>query len=353
MALAQSSAETVSFGIDDPIVPVQIWNGGTVNRFQLDGALTIGGVPVAGAVLKANQYTLPQPTGDDGSFSVRRDQTVVDRTLLTIADLSEATADGKPLTNAQKSALSAAEFAIETAFTIALTGNLTLTKGQKNAVIEGVALFGDGSTPIPPVALWGYTLSGTIVDTNGKPLPHVYASVSDDEGETWAVSNETGDDGRYQLRFFPQGDAATFTVRVAYGNEVAASESEITFASEASTELDLVLDESMGMVMGTGANGAFEQTTVPGAEYVGYLVGLAVGETPVESTITWPDDTGAFSVTIPSVDFTEPASFFQERVRFFSKHENVPGSDVEPEIVPKTLDARTPRMIPPQLTPKS
>jgi hypothetical protein len=352
MALAQASVEAVSFGIEDPIVPVQLWSGGTVNRFQIDGKLTMDGDPVSGAVLKANQYTLPAPTGPDGGFSVRRDQTVVDRTLLTVSDLSGATINGKPLTTDQMTVLKAAEFAIETAFPIALTGNLTLTRGQRNAVIEGIALFADGSTPIPPVALWGYTLSGTIFDTDGNPLPHVYASVSDDEGETWAVSNETGDDGKYQLRFFPQGDGATFTVRIAYGGDVAASEEEVTFASESSTEMDLVLDESMAMVMGTGTNGAFEQTTVPGAEYVGYLVGLAIGDTPVPSTITWPDEQGTFTVTIPSVDFTEPASFFQERVRFFSKHENLPGSDVEAEIVPEKLDIRTPRMIPPVLTPK-
>lgn len=341
----------VSFGIADPIIPIQLWNGGTVNRFQIDGTLTLDGAAVAGAILTANQYTLPAPTAVDGGFSVRRDQTVVDRTLLRVTDLSQATIAGSAPTADQASQLMAAEFAIETAFTITLDGEPVLSKG-KNATITGTARFGDNTTPIPPVALWGYTLSGVITDSSGKPLPNVYASVSDDEGETWALSNETGEDGAYQLRFFPQGSAAQFTVRIAYGGEVAASEEEVTFAPETSSQLDLVLDEGMNMVMGAGANGAFEPEEVAGAEYVGYLVGLAIGDAPVPSIITWPDENGAFTVSLTGADLSEPAFFFQERIRFFSTTENVPGADVEPHLVPAKLDPRTPRLIPPQIGPQ-
>jgi hypothetical protein len=347
MARFQQTAGEVDFGIADPVVPVKMWEGGSANKFQLDGRLTLGGQPVAGAVLKANQYTLPAPTDADGAFSIRRDQSVVDRTTLSISDVSQATVGGTPLSDADAVTLTAATFAIETAFTITLDGAPSLTKGQKNVEIGGTVLFSDGTTPIPPVALWGYTLSGTVYDANQKPLAGVYASIRDEEGETWALSNETGNDGAYQLRFFPDSAESDYIVRIAYGEQSAENDEGLTLEAGTSSKLDLVLHTDMAMVMGTGPNGAFAPEAIPGAEYVGYLVGLAVNDAPITATFTWPDENGHFSVVIPEVNFDGEAAFFQERIRFFSDVENIPGSDVPADLIPAQLDARTPRNIPP------
>ena len=194
---------------------------------------------------------------------------------------------------------------------------------------------------------WGYALSGTITDTNGKPLAGVYASVRDDEGETWALSNETGEDGVYQLRFFPDAAESGFTARIAYGAKSADSEAELSFQPETSSQLALVLDTANNVVIGTGPNGAFKPEAMPGAEYVGYLVGLAVDDAPIDAMITWPDEMGRVTITIPEVNFNGEASFFQERVRFFAHTENVPGSDVPAELIPAKLDARCARIVPP------
>lgn len=350
MALFKQTAGEVDFGIADPVVPVKLWEGGSANKFQLDGRLTLGGQPVAGAVLKANQYTLPAPTGDDGAFSIRRDQSVVDRTTLSIADVSQATIGGSPLSDTDAAALTSAGFAIETAFPITLDGTPSLAKGQTNVEIGGTVFFSDGTTPIPPVALWGYTLSGTVFDAAGKPLAGVYASIRDEEGETWALSNQTGDDGVYTLRFFPNSAESDYIVRIAYGDQSAENDGGLTLEPGTSSKLDLVLQTDMAMVMGTGASGAFAPESVPGAEYVGYLVGLAVDDAPIDATFTWPDENGRFSVVIPEVNFDGEAAFFQERIRFFSDTENIPGSDVPAELIPAELDARTPRNIPPILS---
>src|SRR5690349_15974258 len=108
MVRAQTGASPVDFGISDPIVPVAIWNGGTVNRFQVDGVLTLNGTPVVGATIRANDYTLPQPTSANGGFTVRRDQTVVDQTVLKVAGMDGATISGKLVSDTDRAALETA-----------------------------------------------------------------------------------------------------------------------------------------------------------------------------------------------------------------------------------------------------
>ncbi len=346
-----NAAAGVDFGIADPVVPIQVWDGTTVNRFQIDGALSLGGKPVAGAKLKANQFTLPAVTGADGKFSVRRDQTVLDQTVLTVKDASKATVGGAAATNAEIDALAAASFSIETAFTVKLDqGKPALKPGAKNVTLTGTVTFANG-TPIPGIVLWGYTLSGKIVDAKGAPVAGVYASVSDDEGQTWSLSNQTETDGAYELRYFPVPGGADFTVRIAFGGSIAKSARGVSFAPGTSSTLDLVLDASAVTVVGTGAAGAFEVKEKTGAEYIGYLVGISDGENVIPATLSWPEANGKFTIIIPDVTFTGSIGFFQKRVRFFSETVAAPGADVAANVVPKTLDPGTPRGIPPLLSP--
>lgn len=344
----QASSSAVEFGIVDPIFPVTTWQGGSTNRKQVDGRLSLDGQPVADAQLTANEYVLPSLTGADGAYSVRRDQTIIDRTILRVTDASRATVGGMPITSAQAAQLTAASFAIESAFTVKLDEAPTLRRGATNVTIAGTASFADG-TPIPPVARWGYTLSGTVRDASGDPLSHVFVSVSDDEGETWALSNQTGADGRYQLRFYPVTGGADFTIRIAYGDDVATSDDQVTFQPETSSQVDLVLQKDHGMVMGTGDGGKFMVKAVPGAEYVGYLVGIAVDAKPLPATLTWPDAQGHFTAEIASLDTAGSAGFFQIRARFVSTQKNTPGGEIPTELIPASLGARTPRNIAPLL----
>ncbi len=341
-SLRQTSGE-VDFGLDQPLIPVTLWDRGGDNQFTINGRLTLDGNPVGGARVGLDAYTLPTPTMDDGSFTLRGDRTVLSRLRLHVADASDATVSGSA---AGGDALSATETVIETAFPIVLDSNASVAAG---ATVTGKVTFADGAAPAPQVVLWGYQLTGTVMDESGAPISGAHVSVSDDEGETWAVSGQTVDDGVYSLRFYPQADTEV-SVRVSIGSDLLESAAPVGFAAATSAHLDVVAMMSDGMVAGTGPDGAFDVEPIPGAEYVGYLVGIAVDDVPVAGVTTWPDASGAFSVTLPDPLPTGDLSFFQARLRFLTVERVVPGEPVADGIIPATLDAFAPRNLPPALT---
>jgi len=341
-SLRQTSGE-VDFGLDQPLIPVTIWDRGGDNQFTINGRLTLDGDPVGGARVGLDAYTLPTPTTDDGTFTLRGDRTVLSRLRLHVADASGATAGGMA---ADGDALSATETVIETAFPIVLDSNTPVAAG---ATVTGKVTFADGAAPAPQVVLWGYQLTGTVTDASGTPVSGAHVSVSDDEGETWAVSGQTVDDGVYSLRFYPLEDGE-ISVRISLGSDLLSSAAPIGFAANTSAHLDLVAMTSDGMVMGTGPDGAFAVEPIPGAEYVGYLVGIAVDDVPVTGVTTWPNANGAFSVTLPDPLPAGDLSFFQARLRFLTAERVVSGEPVADGIIPDTLDAFAPRNLPPALT---
>ena len=341
-SLRQASGE-VDFGLDQPLIPVTLWDRGGDNQFTVTGRLTLDGEPVAGARVGLDAYTLPTPTGDDGAFTLRGDRTVLSRLRLHVANVSDATVGGMA---AAGDALSAGETVIETAFPIVLDSSAPVTAGS---TVSGRVTFADGASPAPQVVLWGYQLTGTVLDEQGVPVPGAHVSVSDDEGETWAVSGQTVDDGVYSLRFYPQADAE-ISVRISLGSDLLTSAAPVAFAANTSAHLDLVAMTSDGMVMGTGSEGAFAVEDIPGAEYVGYLVGIAVDDVPVVGVTTWPDANGAFSVTLPDPLPAGDLTFFQARVRFLTAEKVAAGEPVADGIIPETLDASAPRNLPPVLT---
>ncbi len=343
--LLGQSAGQVDFGLDQALIPVMLWDREGANQFRITGTLAVGGRPVGGARIGLNTYTLPTPTADDGTFTLQGDRTILSRLRLHVVDTSAAMVDGQPIAAADGEALAGAETVIETAFPITLDTGQTVAPG---ASLSGRITFADSAIPAPQVVLWGYELQGVIQDGTGAPIPQAYVSISDDEGETWAVSGATADDGRYTLRFFP-GAGGKYSVRVSSGANFYESMTSVPFAAGSSAKLDVVADATQGMVVGTGAGGAFEVTDVAGAEYVGYLVGVAIGDVPVDAGLTWPDAQGAFTVTLPNQIPNGKLGFFQMRLRFFTEADVAPGSPIPAGVIPTTLDDLAPRDLPPAL----
>lgn len=347
--IQQAAPGDVSFGLATSIVPVALWDRAGANRIRIPGTLTLGGKPVAGAALVANAYTLPTPTDDAGKFTLSQDQTQPDRTVLRIKVLSGATVGGQKPSDADRAALQAAQAAVDVAFVISLSGSPTLKTVQAGQLLTGHLTFADKKTPVPVVQQSSYHLTGTVTDPQGKPLSGIYVSISDDEGETWSVSDATGDDGVYTLRFFPDGRTQYF-IRAAVGANLYQSDQALAFGANSSARVDVVVDTKKAQLRGTNADGSFKTTSEPGAEWIGYLAGLAQGDVPVPATVTWPDEHGAFTISGAKPSTSAPVTFFQLRLRFFTAASVKPGGMVAAGIIPDKLDARTPMDLPPTLT---
>lgn len=338
----------VSFGFNDTRIPVEVWTQSGGNRFALQGNLTYNGQPVAGARLRTNIYKLPGATGDDGSFELKGDKTILQRQVLTADDLSAATIGGAPLDTAATSALHDASVVVESIFELSVEPT-SVTANTADAKLSGTMTFKDGSLPVPQVQLWGYVLSGIVMDANGRPLADANVSIRDDEGETWSLSTLTDETGEYMLRFYPLG--GDFQVRVSQAAATFESDVLVTFNSETSAQMDIVVHNDMDMAMGTGTNGAWEITDVPGAEYVGFLASVAEGDKPLQNAVTTlPDDSGTFTVTLPALPAGKRVTFFQERFRVFAHEPLLPGNVVPAELIPARIPEEIPMEIEPAIT---
>lgn len=185
----------------------------------------------------------------------------------------------------------------------------------------------------------------------GNPVQGANVSIRDDEGETWSLSTQTTEDGTYTLRFYPFG-GSSYILRLAVGSDSYEYPEEVSFSDETSATMDIVLGTHHGGIMGTGPDGEFEIKDVPGAEYVGHLAGAALGDEPImDAVVTWPDESGNFTITLPSLQAGQEVSFFQHRVRFYSEEMLTPGGDIPlDEVITSPLDVAIPRDIPPFIT---
>lgn len=347
-ATPTSDSSPVSFGFPAMRVPVEVWTQGGDNHYTLPGTLTYNGNPVAGARLHTNIYRLPGQTADDGTFELKGDKTVLERQVLTAFDLSNATINGEPLDADAKAAISAASVEVESIFEISVDPT-SVPANTANATLTGTMMFKGGTQPVPAVQLWGYVLSGIVIDASGAPLTDANVSIRDDEGETWSLSTITDETGAYMLRFYPLG--GNFQLRVSQGMQTFESDVEMSFKPETSAEMNIVVHTDMGMALGTGADGAWEITDVPGAEYVGYLTGIADGDAPVqEAVVTLPDETGRFTVVLPALESGTTLTFFEERFRIFAHEPIVPGGDAPAELIPVQLEDHIPMGIEPAIT---
>lgn len=348
----QTNDQQASFGLDNATVPITTWQGGSKNLDTAGGKLTLDNKPVQGAILRADQYTLPSPTGSDGSFGFLRDMTVLQRRVVSVADSSRARISGQSLSHDQQNRLQAVTASVNTIFKITLDKESPLTPGKNDAQLSGKLTFADDTTPVPPVALWDYLIKGVIRDSKGNPLENAVASISGEGGESSAISNLTDKTGQYQMRFFPDPDN-DYAVRTGYGTELYASPETIHFTPGASVTMDLVLPKTGTVLQGTGKNGKLAPKEVPGAEYIGTMIGVASAQGLLAATVTWPDDRGRFKITIPSVPDDGPISFYQAQLRFFSSIGEKPGGTISADAMPTKLEANMPRNLDPLTVAKS
>lgn len=342
MFARQTLGQGVGFGLTPDVVPIALWQSNEVNKYEAQGRLTLDDLPVAGARLRADGYTLPEPTGANGEFRLRRDQTVLVRTVVRVADAAGARVGDRPLSEEQIGRLLGAEAAVATAFTIALDQEPQLRRGDQNVALAGTLTFSDGTTPVPAVSTWGYLLSGIVRNSVGDPVAEAVVSVSDDEGETWSLSTRTDETGEYLLRFFPTEDNA-FTVRLAHGAALYASAQPVHFLPLTSSSLEIPLPDQGTELRGEAPDGALIANQIGGAEYVGIMIGLASGGEPVAAQLTWPDESGRFVVTIPVVDFAGPVAFYQAQQRFFTAEAVAPGAVVPETVRPSQLAPNVPQ----------
>jgi hypothetical protein len=310
------------------VLALKAWTAATSNTTPMQGTIELNGKPVVGVRVRVDNYLIPKPTDVYGHFTYLVDDTLLQRHVVTVADASHATVAGKPLTSEQQAALAATPSAITVAYPIS---NVKVSKNAAgDPVVTGRIMNGDG-TPPPKVSLLTYSLSGTVTDSNGKPVAGAIVSTRTVDRDYWTVSSYTDKHGHYTSLFTASDEEGhnpvPFTVKVAVGNDTYQflPAEYVYFKALESSVLNLQLPPQ-GFPMALPLPKSF-----PGAIYTGTVVGATTANGKVIRPVkaTWTDANGGFSLTLPHSYAGKSVSLWEDSTDLFSVKPATPGGPVD------------------------
>jgi hypothetical protein len=339
-AAGRSAASRAKILTPQPLA-VSTWNADSDNLVPAVGTIELGGFPVAGVHVQVGDFMVPGATNTKGRFTYLVDHTLLGRHVVAVVDATGGTVRGSALSEAQRTALLAAQSSIDVAYVVR---DLVATKDAAgNPVVTGRLVDSSGSAP-PPPGLLTYRLTGTVTDSDGKPVTGAQVSTRTLDRDYWTISTPTDDQGRYSSLFTASSetrdDPVPFTVRVSIGNTVYQflPQEFVYFQRLRSATLDIRLPPP-GYAMAIPRPESY-----PGAVYTGILAGLARGDTPVHPlSLTWPDRSGRFEIVLPKNLAGTTLSLFEAKLAVFSRMPARPGGQVALAAWPSSLPDDAPR----------
>jgi alcohol dehydrogenase (cytochrome c) len=320
---------------------VRPWNANSNNTADALGRVLLGSRPVAGARVSVDGYAIPRSTAKDGTFHYPVDITVARRHVATVTSASEATVGGRPLSTAQRSAVEG----LQSGFSVGYKIDGLKAHRAKNGTILVTGRVHDatGGAP-PPVVLYTYQLSGTVVDAGGKPVQGAIVVTRTADRDFWTFSSPSDAQGRYTSFFSAsdeQGaDPVPLSVQVAVGPTSfgGATGTVFEFRRLRSATMNLQLPSASSRPLASATPASY-----PGAIYEGLVMGVSVGGHVIKPVAErWPDARGSFSMVLPASAQGKTLHFWQNRRQFFSRVPASPGGAVDLGTWPAELGSAVP-----------
>ncbi len=307
------------------------WNPDGSHLSTVKGKLLMGDAPVANAVLHVGENNRSISTGEDGSFEILLDQSLLGQKSLRVESLENAAVNGKPIETAamQNPAVSAA---LQVQYPIVVHSAEVSREDPGQMVVQG-QIMADES--VNYFKLDKFRIAGTVKDASGRPVQGAVVWIDRDGGEGFAKSTPTDAQGRYEMFYVPE-DEDTYLSVTTNGGRVKYTlppDKVYHFPEETSIEIDIVLPQEGTVIEDRPPT--LVSRTASGGLYLGILAGL---EAPrdVAYTITIPDAGGRFTITVPKEIWDEQPAFFETSMTKFVEEElkpgdTVPASFIEPE----------------------
>jgi alcohol dehydrogenase (cytochrome c) len=323
-------------------IPIQEWSASSQNSQVVSGTVLLRGKPVSGVGLQVGDYVLQARTTAGGQFNYRADSTLPERHVATVTNVSLAKVAGKPLSDADKSALLGTRGGFSVGYKV--TGLHTSRGSGGNVVLTGRAVFASGK-PVPPVALYTYQLSGTVTDAAGNPVVGAIVVTRTTDRDFWTFSKPTDSAGHY-TSFFSASDEAgnnpvPLSVQVASGPNSfsAGATATVKFSEVQSAKLDIHLPGSPTAVMALPTPSSYT-----GAIYEGLIMGVSTVNGIVKPlSASWPDKNGRFRITLPASVRGKRLAIWEDLDQVFSRFPATPGGRFDMSSYPARVLDRFPQ----------
>ncbi len=343
-AKAQAKSPESQLSLEETVFAVKTWQTNGSHLTAVKGRLTYEGQPVANAIVQAALNGRQIRTAEDGSFKLLVDRSLLTRTAVRVVSVQQASISGQEIGEIETARLLSASVAISVYHPIQILR--TEISDTDSGMIKVHARIGskDGDA-ISFFQIDKYRIAGRVEDADGNPVKNAIVWIDRDRGEGFAKSTPTDRDGRYEMFYWPEEEDTNLTVIV--GSRRYALPDGKVFILPRNTSVDIrvrlpregttIDDRSPNLVC----------TTSKGAKYTGLLAGLDVPP-EVPYSVTVPDRSGQFVLTVPREVWKRRPVFFETRLTKFVEREKglkagdplpvgfVLPSDQDPRVIPSS-----------------
>ncbi|WP_239614849.1 carboxypeptidase-like regulatory domain-containing protein [Cohnella mopanensis] len=334
---SDKEAQELQLKMDETTFALKQWKVDGSHSNHISGTFMQGEKPVVNAVLQVGKNKRSIETGDDGSFQILLDQSLLGETPVQVVSLDHATIGGKPLSKNQSDIDKVAPLSLNVYYPIEILSTAVSTQDPKQTEIKG-RLVADKTASVAFFQEDKFRISGIVKDSSGVPVQGAIVWIDRDTGEGFAKSSPTDENGYYSMFYLPEEDEDT-NLTVDYNSvKYTLPENKVFhFPEDTSLNVDITLP-SEGSVIDDKPP-TLVSHTAPGALYLGLLVGLDVAE-DVNYTVTIPDAAGNFSITVPTKVWEQNPTFFETNMsKFIEKDELQAGDSLPSSFIEMTADA--------------
>jgi hypothetical protein len=327
---AQTSNE--SFLIDQNKFPYENWKMDSTHQKLVKGSLLVDDKAVVGAEVQVSNKR-KTTTNSNGEFSILLDTNIIERDIVHVSSLDDATVDGKSLSEQTKKNLLALEqelivyFPIEIEKVESNKEDTSLVDVYANAVLKGKEEY-------PRFGVEKFPILGTIKDSNGNPVEGATVNIRRDGVEGFSMSEPSNENGEYAMYYIPEDDENH------YLNVYLPSENTtytlpdgkaFLFPDDFGIKLDIVLPDEGTIIKDEPPT--LVATSAKGALYKGVLIGLNTPDN-VNYSITVPERDGSFMVTLPRSVWENKPTFYEINFRGYSENEIDLGDKLTSDFIP-------------------
>ncbi|HEY3924968.1 MAG TPA: PQQ-binding-like beta-propeller repeat protein, partial [Acidothermaceae bacterium] len=316
------------------------WNPNTSNEKLVTGRVLLRGRPVGHVQVAVDGYALQGLTDAKGYFHYLLDNTVAHRAVAVVTGVAGATVAGTKLSTAQAQTLLGASAGFSVGYGI--SGLTTKTLKNGDVLVSGRLADGAGTAP-PPVALYTYQLTGTIINAAGQPVQGAVVVTRTADRDFWTFSSPSDASGHFSSFFTASDESGANPVPLsvgvtlggtAYGGTLGIT---VNFAALHSSSVAIQLGAGVSLT-------AKPATSYAGAVYEGTVVGVS-GPGGIIKPLSerWPTAKGDFSFVLPASARGKTVQFWENDRQAFSQTPAAAGGPVSLTSWPSVLDRTLPR----------
>jgi hypothetical protein len=334
---SKSEKQDFQLKVEQTSFSLKQWKSDGSHRSSIGGTFMQGDQPVANAVLHAGNSKRDIETGDDGSFQILLDQSLLGETNVHVISLDKATINGKPIPQDQADKGKAVSSALNVYYPIEIISTTVSAQDPDKTEIKG-RLIADKTASVAFFQEDKFKISGLVKDVDGKAVQGAVVWIDRDNGEGFAKSTPTDENGYFSMFYLPEEDEDT-NLSVAYESVkyTLPANKVFHFPGDTSLNIDITLPRE-GTIIEDKPPTLVSHTAL-GALYIGMIVGLDV-EKDLSYTVTIPDAEGNFTMTLPTKVWEGNPTFFETNMsKFIEKDKLQPGDSIPSSFIEIEPDA--------------